>query len=253
MLYHPAPRPGSASARRARRTLLGAGFLSASLQSSLALADTEAPVRELVCDYMLENFSASKVGQFPVGWRTRDADQMPLVQQKQIYVVAKEGKRKVLHARYRDTAITIGKSVKGWNLDDYPVLQWQWKAVKLPTGGNEDRHGKNDCAASIYSFWDIGFPFQVDSVKYTWSSTLKVGTQLRKRLGHDYVRVLESGTRALSQWRTMRVNLKEDHRRLFGKQQTRHPSGIALLTDADATNSEAEAYYADFRLCRYRS
>lgn len=210
-----------------------------------------AAAERLVCDRLIDDFRGSAVGSFPKGWRTKEADEMPFARSNNLYVVAKQGKRKVLHAVFKDKAITIGKSIKGWNLDDYPVLQWQWKAVKLPKGGNEDSLGSNDCAASVYTFWDIGFPFYVDSLKYSWSSTLPKGTVVKKRLGHDFVRVLESGSSALSQWQTVRVNVKEDHKRLFEKQQARVPSGIAILTDADATESAAEAYYADFRLCRY--
>jgi hypothetical protein len=225
--------------------LAGLGFLLPSAQA--------APGQDkLVCDRVIDDFTGSKVGAFPAGWRTKDASEMPLAKSKNLYVVEADGKRRVLHAVFRDEAITIGKSVPGWDLEAYPVLQWQWKAITLPNGGNEDSMSANDCAASVYSLWDIGFPFYVDSLKYTWSSTLKVGTDLKKRLGHDYVRVMQSGVAARARWQTVRANVKDDHSRLFGEKEPRAPSGIAVLTDADATESEAEAYYADFRLCRYQ-
>ncbi len=205
----------------------------------------------LVCDWLIDDFSASRPGHFPVGWRTKDPDDMPLARDKRLYEVEQDGNRRVLHATYRDEAITIGKKVQGWNLAEYPVLSWEWKAIKLPKGGNEDSVGSNDCAAAVYAFWDIGFPFYVDSAKYSWSSTLKIGRELKKRLGHDHVRVTASGLAASGQWQKVQVDLRKDHERWFGK-ELRSPSGIAVLTDADATESEAEAYYADFRLCRYR-
>lgn len=204
----------------------------------------------LVCDRVLENFSSSKVGTFPQGWRTKESSEMELAGQNGRFLVEQDGARKVLHATYRDQAITIGKSFDGWDLKQYPVLQFQWKASKLPTGGNEDSMSQNDCGASVYGFWDIGFPFSVNSIKYSWSSTLKVGTEISKRLGHDFVRVMQSGDTGVGQWHTIRVDVRADYQRLFKVSDPPAPRGIAVLTDADATRSEAEAYYADFRLCR---
>ena len=219
---------------------------------SLARADAAKPSGKLVCDRVIDDFRKSVVGSFPLGWRTKDEDDMPIAKSKALYVVEKDGKRNVLRARYRDKAITIGKSIKGWDLEAYPVLRWEWKAIELPKGGNEDSMTRNDCAAAVYTFWDIGFPFYVDSVKYSWSSSLKLGAELKKRLGHDHVRVMASGAQALGQWRTVSVDVRADYLRLFDKEQPSAPAGIAVLTDADATESTAEAYYADFRLCRYQ-
>lgn len=215
-------------------------------------APASAAPDNVVCDRILENFASSKVGAFPAGWRTKEASEMSAAKRSKSYVVEQDGPRKILHAVYRDRTFTIGKAVKGWDLAEYPILRFEWKAVHLPKGGNEDSMSKNDCAASVYAFWDVGFPYYVDSIKYTWSSSLPVGTRIKKRLGHDVVVVRESGATNLSQWRTVQVNVKADYERLFGKDQAPGPSGVAVLTDADATESAAEAYYADFRLCRLR-
>lgn len=205
---------------------------------------------ELICDRVIDDFRDSRVGTFPKGWRTKDADEMPLAKRLQTYVVEQQAGRHVLRARYQEQAITIGRRVSDWNLEQYPVLQWEWKAVKLPKGGNEDRPGNNDCGAAVYALWNVGFPFYVDSLKYSWSTTLRVGTHIDKRLGHDHVLVTESGTKNVGQWQTVRVNVNGDQHRYFKEQ--RKPNGIAILTDADGTRSSAEAYYANFKLCRTR-
>jgi hypothetical protein len=246
--FHSPPRSGIGTSIAA---LLIAGLALG--RPTVARADSPKASGKLVCDRIVDDFRKSTVGAFPLGWRTKDDDDMPLAKQNQLYVVEKDANRNVLRARSRDKAITIGKNIKGWDLDAYPVLRWEWKAIELPKGGNEDSLSSNDCAASVYTFWDIGFPFYVDSVKYTWSSSLKLGTELKKRLGHDHVRVMASGTQALGKWRTVVVDVRADYLRLFGKEKPSSPTGIAVLTDADATESTAEAYYADFRLCRYQT
>jgi len=229
--------------------VLAAPALVLAFSEDAAAAPPATPAK-VVCDRVLEDFSASKVGAFPTGWRSKEASEMSLATSSGRYVVEQDGARKVLHATYRDQAVTIGKGFDGWDLNQYPVLQFQWKASKLPKGGNEDSMSQNDCGAAVYGFWDIGFPFSVNSIKYSWSSTLKVGTEISKRLGHDFVRVMQSGESGVGQWHTVRVDVRSDYQRLFKTGDLPAPSGIAVLTDADATRSEAEAYYADFRLCR---
>jgi len=244
----PSIRFGVVRALLASFVLLGPALALTFSETALA-APPKAPAK-VVCDRVLEDFSASKLGAFPTGWRSKEASEMTLATRDGRFVVEQDGARKVLHATYRDQAITIGKAFEGWDLNQYPVLQFQWKASKLPKGGNEDSMSRNDCGASVYGFWDIGFPFSVNSIKYSWSSTLKVGTEISKRLGHDFVRVMQSGESGIGQWHTVRVDVRSDYQRLFKTGDLRGPNGIAILTDADATGSEAEAYYADFRLCR---
>ena len=228
---------------------------AACLASGAAFGNTSVgkrakPSVKLICDRLIDDFSGSRVGAFPRGWRTRDEDEMPEARAKRMYVVERERQRKVLHARYRDTAITIGRLVRDWDLRRYPVLSWEWKATELPRGGDERESSRNDSAAAVYAIWDIGFPFYVNGIKYAWSSTLDVGRHISKRLGHDHVLVEQSGSARLDQWQKVYVNVRDHRKRFFGRDAASPPDGIALLTDADATESGAEAYYANFRLCR---
>ena len=205
---------------------------------------------EILCDRILENFDATSEGAFPSKWHTRSASDKPIAIETEAYVVRREGERNVLHATYRDQPITIALPVDDWDLEQYPILQWSWRAVVLPPGADEREGATNDSAAGVYVIWEIGVPFMIRSVKYAWSSMLPVGTTVSRRLGHDQVVVMSSGREPSDGWRTTRVNVKEHYRELFERDELERPSGIAILTDADSTGTEAEAYYADFRLCR---
>jgi hypothetical protein len=206
--------------------------------------------RPVVCDRPIEDFSSSRVGHFPTGWRTRDPDEMPRAQARHLYQVESVEGRHVLHARYAAEAITIGRKVANWNLDEYPILQWRWKAVTLPRGGNERHSRTNDSAAGVYVIWDVGFPFRVEGIKYAWSTTIDVGGRYSKRLAHDQLLVVESGTQRAGTWVTVRVDVRAHRKKFFDEDAAEPPDGIAVLTDADATASSASAYYADFALCR---
>jgi hypothetical protein len=232
------------------RVTLALPFAAALVASGLASASETGPAKRIVCDRLIDDFASTPAGEFPRGWRTRDAGEMPAATADKLHVVELDGGKKVLHSTHKREAITIGRKIPDWKLTEYPYLEWRWKAVKLPLGGDERESGTNDSGAGVYVIWDVGFPFYVDGIKYAWSTTLPVGTRLSRRLGHDQLVVSESGARHLGKWRTVRVNVLDHHRRFFDRDEPRAPDGIALLTDADSTGTEAEAYYADFRLCR---
>ncbi len=205
--------------------------------------------RQMICDRLVEDFRSTPLGSFPRGWRPKDDDDWAVAIRS--YAVRQVDGRRALHAKYGQAAVTIGRALGAWDLDRHAVLQWEWRAVQLPAGGNEDSLGANDCAASVYAFWDVGFPFYVDSMKFSWSSTLPKGTHLSKTFGHHHVFVQQSGARQLGKWRRVSVDVGRHHDIAFAGNGRRSPGGIALLTDADGTSSAAEAFYANFRLCRY--
>ena len=69
-------------------------------------------------------------------------------------------------------------------------------------------------------------------------------------MGLTQVRVLRSGAEQKGQWIEERVNARDDYMQAFGVTEAPKPGGIALLTDADDTQSSAQGDYADFRACR---
>ena len=174
--------------------------------------------------------------------------------------------------RSAGNGIEADRPVK-WNLEEYPILRWQWRPREFPRGSNEHT-GKDDSALGVY----IGFcpPEDLDlcerslkgklslsdrlalpkllltkgvgSLKYIWSEQLPKGFEFERRKA---VKVLESGAPASrDQWVEERVDVASDYLRRFGVQKLLNPVGISILTDADDTQKSAEGHYADFRLCR---
>ena len=99
-------------------------------------------------------------------------------------------------------------------------------------------------------FWKVGLPFKVRSLKFSWSTTLAVGTHYARGFGHYHVRVVESGAGSVGRWRTAEVDVRKEFMAIFEEAEAQPPSGIAILTDGDDTHLPSEAWYADFRLCR---
>ena len=212
------------------------------------VADQGDAAPEVICDRLVDDFSAGSIGDFPRAWETRFESNMPLAR-RQFSVVESDGRR-ALKAKYSQQLVTLGRGVENWDLSRYPILSWEWKALRLPTGAAETQSSKDDSVASVTAVWMIGFPFMVRQIEYAWSSSLAVGTRASNRLGHDQLVILQSGSS--SEWRTERVNILEHQMRFFDLRahEAQAPAGIAVISDADDTESEAEALYTNFRLCR---
>lgn len=224
------------------------------LAAAIALAPVAAVSQErprpagLVCDRLIEDFSASAPGEFPSGWRTKHPHNAAEAREARIYVVETVDGVPALHATYGTHTITVVRGLPRWDLAEYPVLAWRWKAVHLPAGADESDADRNDSAASVYLVWKIGFPHRIADVRYAWSTTLPVGRTVVKRFGRERVVVAESGP--ADEWRDAHVDLLAQARALLREETPPSPAFVALTTDADATASSAEAYYAEFRLCR---
>ena len=82
------------------------------------------------------------------------------------------------------------------------------------------------------------------------SGSSRVGTRLESNGGLTQVRVLRNGTDKRGEWVEERVNVRDDYLKGFKTRDVPKPAGIAVLTDADDTQSTAVGDYAGFRVCR---
>lgn len=184
----------------------------------------------------IAGFSKDKVGSFPKGWRTKPG-QKPAAET--IYKVAAEGENTYLAADdEKGLSVQIFKMAH-WDLDQYPIFKWKWRARKLPKGANETIPAKNDSACGIYVSFGM---LRGQALKYVWSTLAPNGT-IYKKNDKMYMIVKRSGSGSLGQWVHESVNIVEDAKRTFGSVPDRTLSGIAILTDGNATNSPAACDY----------
>ncbi len=188
------------------------------------------------------DFSADEIGKFPSGWESRDDQNAP-----NTYTVRSEGGKKFLRADAQGTSIQIGYN-KEWTLNDFPVLKWQWRAILLPVNSNERVKGGNDNALGLYVVFGR-WPF-IRTLKYIWSETLPVGTSLDSPFTKNTkMIVLRCGHELIGTWVRETRDILADYRRFFGdKEESPVAKGIAILTDADNTNTRAIGDYADIEV-----
>lgn len=156
----------------------------------------------------------------------------------------------------------------GADLADTPILRWRWRVERAPAGGDLRAVEFDDAAARVV----VGFRYTralvppgqrlayllfklrhgeyppLSALAYVWAVQPSAGTALRHP---DYERlhqiVLHDGRDVKGEWREERRDLLADYVAAFGAQPP-PVSHIAVMTDADDTRSESEAWFRDLEL-----
>ena len=193
---------------------------------------------------MIENFSGYPADQFPRRFRTYPFQRTKALK---VYKTAQENRNVFLKAMDNEDLSIIIFLEFLWDIQNYPSISWQWRAYTLPKEADERNRPTNDSACGVY----ISFGrYNGKALKYTWSTLAPVGTIHKKKPGEIHIIVKESGHKKLGQWQKVSINILKDYEDQFGSPPERNPSGIALLTDANATHSSASCDYDNFVIFR---
>lgn len=193
-------------------------------------------------ELILDDFEASPLGQFPIGWGQREDDDEPP------YRIREEGGNRYLEATDEGESVIIGLETP-WNLDEYPYISFRLRVNRIPEGADERDDRKVDSAAGVYvTIKKVAFGRIPESVKYVWSSTLPVGAATRREgIGRPWQVVVGSGHEGLGEWKTYVFDLRDAYRKTFGGNPGSKPAGIGVLSDANSLRAEAYADYDDFK------
>jgi hypothetical protein len=158
-------------------------------------------------------------------------------------IVSDDGQR-ALHLRSKGDSSTIGRDLEASiDLKETPSLEWRWKVMTLPSGGNACQKSTDDEAAQVYVAW-LRTPEAARSriIGYVWDSTAPAGTicKSQKTSTVTYV-VLRSGADELGKWITERRNVAEDFRKIYGEAPDK-PTALSLGIDSDDTRLSAESF-----------
>jgi len=139
------------------------------------------------------------------------------------------------------------------DLREYPYLNWQWKAVRLPRGGDVRKAATDDQAVQLYvAFPATGFPAVLNTpiIGYIWDNEAPRGwTGRSEQIGGGMLRylVVRNRTDRIGEWYAERRNVYEDFRKLFGdlKGVDTVTNGIQFHINSQYTKSRAEGYIGD--------
>jgi hypothetical protein len=158
--------------------------------------------------------------------------------------IVEDGGKKVLHLKSKNEGSTISREVKGKvNLKDTPILEWTWKMVTLPKGGNSCVKATDDQAGQVFVMWPR-FPEQVRSqiIGYVWDSTQPVGTTCKsEKTGMVTYIVVRSGAAEAGKWLTERRNVAQDYKKIYGDNPD-NPGVVSISIDSNDTNSYSESF-----------
>ena len=212
---------------------------------------------------LVEDFEGDSVGQLPYNWFEQRGVNRPYnypedVKKDYLYRITDEQSPNSKINQFLRFDGTKAKhlnfplhQVKNLNLNESPVLSWKWRIWDIPAGADERNDKVNDTAASVYVVFKVKRMALVkevpQSIRYTWSSSLPVGTEISTFFGHQKIIVVGTGqpSNLDGEWMAFSRNLKEDYERLFGEKMPTTPLAILLLSDGDSTNDSAKADYDD--------
>ena len=154
--------------------------------------------------------------------------------------------RKVIHLKSDGDSSAIVKEVKV-DVATWPIIEWTWRAVKLPAGGDARKSATDDEAAQIYVVFPR-FPSAVRSrvIAYIWDTTAPVGSVFKsEKTGTVTYVVVRSGAADLGKWLTERRNVLEDYKKIYGENPSEEVGVISVLIDSNDTRSSAEAFVGE--------
>ncbi len=200
----------------------------------------------------------------PFGWQELT---FPKIPQHTRYTPVNNDGHWAIKAESRASASALFKEL---DLDPkaYPILRWRWKIKNTLPRGDESKKEGDDYAARVYVtfkympeqagtsekiLYGIGkalygkYPPKA-TLNYIWANKLPAG-QAANSPYSDRAKLIavESGPALAGQWRTEERNIYEDYKKYFGAEPP-PINGIAIMTDSDNTQGEAEAYYAEIVL-----
>jgi hypothetical protein len=201
----------------------------------------------LAADLVIEDWKAYKVGATglpgewkPQNWGSPNYDN--------IRIVDDDGRR-ALAMKSADDSTTLSREIKGTvRLKNTPVLEWEWKAIVLPKGGNSCKKATDDQAGQLFVVWPR-FPETVRSriIGYVWDTTQPVGTMCRsEKTGTVTYVVVRSGPGELNRWVTEKRNVAEDFKKIYGEAPD-DPAVLALSIDSNDTHSASESMIGSIR------
>ncbi len=164
------------------------------------------------------------------------------------YRIVEDGGTRVLEAE-SDGAASSFYLEREIDLTARPVLEWRWR-VEAPLRVPDERvRAGDDFAARVYVVAPGEGLFALPvAISYVWSGSAPVGADWPNPFTSKVRMVaVESGTARAGEWRSHRRNLREDFRRLFGREVDRL-EGVAVMTDADNSRQRARARYGDIVL-----
>lgn len=165
----------------------------------------------------------------------------------EVYNLDQDSTDRFLSAVSKNNDLFIIKECKV-DLVEYPYLNFSWRAHELPTAGNEYEKSTCDIAASVYIVLKAS-RWRPRSIKFTWSTTLPENSYGKSPFSiwpaRSDFKVVHTGNRDLGKWVHEKINVLEEYKKLYKKDNINSLfiEAMSIMTDSDNTESQSRADY----------
>ena len=181
-------------------------------------------------------FTESELSQLQVR-KVRGADK------KTVYSIGANENGNYLKSVADNAASGLGKEVK-IDLNKTPFINITWKIEQDLKGIKENTKKGHDFAARVFAVKKTGAtPLSNRAINYVFSSNNDVGLNWPSPYTKKSVdNVLSSTKNFLSEWVTVKSNVKEDFKK-FHDLDVNELDGLAIMSDTDNSKMKSIAYY----------
>ena len=164
------------------------------------------------------------------------------------YALVEEDGTTFLQARSEDAASALLREISV-DLNKTPYINWRWRVSRTYGEGIDERSKSgDDYPARVYLVVRDGFlPWQVLAVNYVWSSRQPVGSHWPNAYtDRAMMLAVRSGDAGLGHWQEEKRNVREDFKRLFGR-DIDSVDAVAIMVDSDNYHGSAHSDFGDIR------
>ena len=142
----------------------------------------------------------------------------------------------------KDNSFSLGTKER-FRVQDWPILEWEWKVTKTPKNGDVRVKERDDQAGSMCVIVNPGLT-GFYSLCYLWENDGPKDTPLisTKRDDSRYLILRTAKADGVGKWYAERRDMLADYTRVFGKPPS-DEAVIGMQIDSDSTESSGEVFY----------
>ncbi|MBN1794551.1 MAG: DUF3047 domain-containing protein [Candidatus Omnitrophica bacterium] len=157
------------------------------------------------------------------------------------------GNNGFLHSRSIKACSAIYRKVT-IDIDELPMVSWKWSVVQFP---DKPAPEFDDYPARLYvCFPGISFS-RSKFLEYVWDRNQEKESVLTGAAENIKIIVVRSGDCEEGLWCIEERNIHDDYVMAFGAEPPKRVRAIAIMSDADGTESSAEALFDDIKVGYY--
>lgn len=135
------------------------------------------------------------------------------------------------------------------DLDETPMISWEWRVNEFPDVENEQTKAGDDFAARIYVVKEHSIlKWRTRALNYVWAQYSEAGSDWANPFADQaHMIALRQGEPGDDEWHTETRNMRDDFTQ-FHDEAPDTINAIAIMTDCDNSNSDATAEYRSIRV-----